>query len=47
MTPSSNRARYFAALGSGVLVAFSLPPWGWWPLACIGVAILRESPRVE
>ena len=42
MTPSSNRARYFAALGSGVLVAFSLPPWGWWPLACIGVAIFAR-----
>jgi len=42
MTPSSNRARYFAALGSGALVAFSLPPWGWWPLACIGVAIFAR-----
>ena len=42
MTPSSNRARYFAALGSGALVAFSLPPWGWWPLACIGIAIFAR-----
>ena len=42
MTPSSNRARYFAALGSGVLVAFSLPPWGWWPLAFIGIAIFAR-----
>ncbi|MEN9746330.1 MAG: apolipoprotein N-acyltransferase [Actinomycetota bacterium] len=42
MTPSSNRARYFAALGSGALVAFSLPPWGWWPLAFIGVAIFAR-----
>ena len=42
MTPSSNRARYFAALGSGALVAFSLPPWGWWPLAYIGIAIFAR-----
>ena len=42
MTPRSNRARYFAALGSGALVAFSLPPWGWWPLACIGIAIFAR-----
>jgi len=42
MTPSSNRARYFAALGSGALVAFSLPPWGWWPLTFIGIAIFAR-----
>ena len=42
MTPSSNRARYFAALGSGAFVAFSLPPWGWWPLAFIGIAIFAR-----
>ena len=42
MTPSSNRARYFVALGSGSLVAFSLPPWGWWPLAIIGIAIFAR-----
>ena len=42
MTPSSNQARYFAALGSGTLVAFSLPPWGWWPLAFVGIAIFAR-----
>jgi len=42
MTPSSNRSRYFVALGSGTLVAFSLPPWGWWPLAFIGIAIFAR-----
>ena len=42
MTPSSNRSRYFAALGSGSLVAFSLPPWGWWPLAFVGIAIFAR-----
>ena len=36
-------------VGAGALVAFSLPPWGWWPLAFIGIAILdrlvAERPR--
>ena len=27
-------------LGAGVLLALSLPPWGWWPLAPIGYAVL-------
>jgi apolipoprotein N-acyltransferase len=30
-------SRALAALGSGFLVALSLPPWGFWPLALIGV----------
>ena len=29
-----------AAFGGGALVALSLPPWGWWPLAFVGIAIL-------
>ena len=29
-----------AAVGAGALVAASLPPWGWWPLAFVGIAIL-------
>lgn len=29
-----------AALGAGALVGFSLPPWGWWPLAIAGLAVL-------
>jgi apolipoprotein N-acyltransferase len=32
-------SRAFAALGSGFLVALSLPPWGFWPLALIGCAV--------
>jgi len=31
-----------AALGCGALVAFSLPPWGWWPLAIVGIAIFER-----
>ncbi len=27
-----------AALG-GILVALAMPPWGWWPLAFVGVAV--------
>lgn len=30
--------RVAAGLGCGVLVALSLPPFGWWPLAWLGVA---------
>ncbi len=29
-----------AVVGAGLLVAVSLPPWGWWPLAPIGIAVL-------
>jgi apolipoprotein N-acyltransferase len=31
------------ALGGGVLVALSLPPWGWWPLALVGIALLDRA----
>jgi apolipoprotein N-acyltransferase len=27
------------AVVAGLLVAFSLPPWGWWPLAYVGIAL--------
>ena len=40
------------ALLSGLAVCASLPPWGWWPLAALGIAgwslILRDaSPRAR
>jgi len=25
---------------AGGLIAFSMPPWGWWPLAFVGIALL-------
>ncbi len=28
------------ALVAGALMAFSLPPWGWWPLGLVGAGIL-------
>ena len=31
------------AVFGGFLVAFSLPPWGWWPLAFIGIALFEIS----
>lgn len=37
------RERLMAGLGpvaAGGLIAFSMPPWGWWPLAFVGIAIL-------
>lgn len=30
-----------AALVGGLLVALSMPPWGFWPLAFVGVAVLE------
>ncbi|MCU1400174.1 MAG: lnt [Acidimicrobiales bacterium] len=33
----------FAALGAGVLVALSLPPWGLWPLAFVGIIVFEVS----
>ncbi len=29
-------------LAAGFLLAASIPPWGWWPLAFVGVAVLDE-----
>ncbi len=38
----------YIALLAGVLVAFSLPPWGFWPLAFLGImvfeTVLGEEP---
>jgi apolipoprotein N-acyltransferase len=32
-------SRLAAALGAGALVALALPPWGWWPLSIVGIAL--------
>ena len=34
-----------AGLGAGALLALSLPPWGWWPLALVGAAVLASALR--
>ncbi|MEO5974732.1 MAG: apolipoprotein N-acyltransferase [Ilumatobacteraceae bacterium] len=40
--------RLAKVLIAGLLVAFSLPPWGWWPCAFFGVAIFAATGnRVE
>jgi len=39
--------RLGVALLAGFLVAFSLPPWGWWPLAFVGVALLEIAVGPE
>ena len=28
------------ALLAGLLLAASIPPWGWWPMAFPGIAVL-------
>ena len=33
------KKQYLVAIVAGLLVAFSLPPWGWWPLTYVGVAL--------
>ena len=33
------KKQYLRAIIAGLLVAFSLPPWGWWPLAYVGVVL--------
>lgn len=27
------------ALVAGLAVCFAMPPWGWWPLALVGIAL--------
>ena len=38
----SSLAHAAISLGAGALVAASLPPWGWWPLAFAGIAVLDQ-----
>ena len=36
-------ARPALALGAGTLVALSMPPWGFWPLAVVGVVLFEVA----
>ena len=38
-----NSSRAALSLGAGVLVAGSLPPWGFWPLAILGVTLFEVA----
>lgn len=40
-------ARGALGLGAGVLVAVSLPPWGFWPLAVVGVLLFDLALGVD
>ena len=50
MIHSDRTAGLMAPLAGG-LIAFSMPPWGWWPFAFVGIAILdmllANQPRKE
>lgn len=37
--PSGRWPRRGLALAAGLLTCFAMPPWGWWPLAVIGVGL--------
>jgi len=39
---NNNRRRFARALIAGLLVASSMPPWGWWPLAFVGLAMFTS-----
>jgi apolipoprotein N-acyltransferase len=39
---SARRAGLLAAV-AGLIVALSLPPWGWWPLSFVGVAVFEVA----
>lgn len=49
VSPAPSRARRIVtgravrALAAGVVVALSLPPWGFWPLAFVGVALFEHA----
>jgi apolipoprotein N-acyltransferase len=38
---STRLARLALALGGGFVVALSMPPWGFWPLAFVGIAVFE------
>lgn len=37
------RRRSFLSLCAGLLVAASMPPWGWWPLGFVGIAMYGSA----
>ena len=47
--PAGRWSRRALAFGAGFAICFSMPPWGWWPLAFVGIALwvllLAGQPR--
>ncbi len=46
--PRNRWARRGLALLAGFAISFSMPPWGWWPLAPLGLALwalLLDDPK--
>jgi apolipoprotein N-acyltransferase len=41
--PPRSPTRAALAVGGGVLVALALPPWGFWPLAFVGIVLFELS----
>ncbi|MCU1367112.1 MAG: lnt [Ilumatobacteraceae bacterium] len=41
--PRRPTKKAFVALGAGVPVALSLPPWGLWPLAFVGIIVFETA----
>ncbi len=42
MTTQQSRSDVAKSVAAGCLVALSMPPWGWWPLAFVGIAWLHR-----
>ena len=47
LTRRARLARPALALGAGALVALAMPPWGFWPLAVIGVMLFEIALGAE
>jgi len=47
ITALLRRPAPLTALTGGLLVALSMPPWGWWPLAFVGIAVFAVTVRDE
>src|ERR1700710_1111453 len=41
--PPRSPTRAGLAIAGGVLVALALPPWGFWPLAFVGIVLFELS----
>ena len=40
MTRGAKAVLALRCIGTGLVIAASVPPWGWWPLAFVGIALL-------